>query len=335
MDTTPDILRLKGIEKAAVLFLCLQEEQGSSLMAELDDEDIHALTSTMSTLGTIPAAAVEQVIQEFTAAVQSGGIIGSVDAAQRILTGLLTDSAVSDGLAGDDQPQRNAQVWDSFSSLNDQVIANHLRGEMDQTVAAILTHVRPQVAARTLPHFGQERMVAITRRMISIEPLPREMLRDIEEWISSELLSSAVKSAGSDTHQRMADVFNKMDQSVFEDLSRELEACVPQAFQQIKQKMFVFDDLARFSDASLQRISRSCEGNTLALALRGAKKHVRDAFLNVTTQRAREILQGEIEAMGPVRARDARDAQAQIIDITLELLRLELIHQPSDEDEMI
>ena len=115
----------------------------------------------------------------------------------------------------------------------------------------------------------------------------------------------------------------------------DLEERVPQELDQIRKKMFTFDDMVKLESASLQRIMRMAEGNTLALALRGAKSEIRSAFMSALTQRMREMLEMEMKEMGPVRARESREAQATLIDITNDLVRQDIIRLPSTEDEMV
>lgn len=336
MQLVQDNIQLRGVEKAAVLFLCMQEERGSSLMSELSEDEVHMLTQAMSTLGTIPAPVVEGVIREFSDSVSGGsGVIGSLDAARRLLAGFMPASRVSEVLDDISGTRSGRSIWESFASLNDQVIANYLRPEHDQTVAAIMSKVKPDVAARVLPLFGAERMTEIVTRMMALETLPRHVLEEIEATIETEFLPAATRKSGPDPQQRLADMFNKMDSELFETLSGDLEQRAPQSFAAIKQKMFTFDDLVKLEAASLQRIMRGCEGNTLSLALRGAKKPVREAFMAALTQRARDMLQEEMEGMPPVRARDVREAQARIIDITNDLVRQDVIRLPSDDDQMI
>lgn len=336
MELVHENIQLRGVEKAAVLFLCMQEERGSSLMSDLSEDEIHLLGQAMTTLGVIPAHVVEGVIREFAASVTGGsGVIGNIDAARRMLAGFMPANRVNEVLDDITGTRTGRSTWESFASLNDQVIANYLRAEHDQTIAAIMSKVKPDVAARVLQLFGTERMTDIITRMMSIETLPRHVVEEIEAAIDAEFLPAATRKSGPDPQQRMADIFNKMDSELFETLSEDLEQREPQTFAAIKQKMFTFDDLVKLDNASLQSIMRGCEGTTLPLALKGAKKPVRDAFMEALTERARDMLQDEMEMMGPVRSRDTREAQARIIDITNALVRQDAIRLPSEEDQMV
>jgi flagellar motor switch protein FliG len=133
----------------------------------------------------------------------------------------------------------------------------------------------------------------------------------------------------------MADMFNRMDGDVFDRLSHDLEERDPVSLASIKEKMFTFDDLVKLDVQSLQRLMRNCEDKTMSLALRGAKKPVRDAFLAALTSRAKETLEEDMENMGAVRMRDVREAQASIIDTANDLAQQNVIRIPRDEDKMI
>lgn len=336
MKLPPDDIRLRGIEKAAILFICLGESRGSELMRQLSTPEIQALVSAMSTLGTIPAATVETVLKEFSENVSgSAGVQGSIEMAERLLLNFMTEDQVADIMGELKGPASGRNVWEALSTLNEQTIASWLKGEHDQTIAAIMTKVKPDVAARVVPLFGPERMADITTRMIRIDMLPRHVTETLENVVRNELLAAASRKTSHDSKQRMADMFNKMDGAVFDRLSEELEVRAPTDFAAIKQKMFTFDDLIRLDANALQRIIRMADGKLLALALRGAKKNIRDGIMETLTLRMQEMLRTEMQEMGPVRARDTREAQSALIDIANDLARQEIIRLPTQEDELL
>jgi flagellar motor switch protein FliG len=332
----PDDTPLRGVEKAAVLFLCLQEERGSELMQRLDEREIHEITKAMATIGTIPASAVENVIREFSDQISGGaGVIGSFDVAQRLLSGFLPENKVSAIMSEIRHPDNGRSIWESFSALNEQIISTYLQGEHDQTIAAVLSKVKPDVSARVLPLFGEKRMAEIANRMIGLDGLPRHVQEELESAIENDFLTAATKKTRPDPDQFMADMFNRMDGDIFEKLSVDLEARSPQALASIKEKMFTFDNLVKLDTQSLQRLMRNCDNAILSLALRGAKKPVRDAFVGSLTARAKDTLEEEMKAMAKVRLRDVRKAQATIIDIANDLSQQNIILIPREGDEMI
>ncbi|MFC4669546.1 flagellar motor switch protein FliG [Seohaeicola nanhaiensis] len=325
--------RMSGPEKAAILFLCLGEKRGSELMKKLDEDEIQKITRAMSRLGMIDGAQVEQVMTEFTENVYNGGaIVGSYSVAEKLLRNFLPGDQVESILKDISGPLKERDLWARFSQINENVIANYLKGEHSQTAAAILCNVATDVAARVLPLMGTERMQDVIERMIKMEAVPGEMMAEIEETLKTELMGAA-ESSGRDMQKQMAELFNKLDRNAFEEISGVLEERVPEAFTSIKQRMFTFDDLIKLDAMGLARVMRGVPGSTLPIALRGASKEVRDHFLQVLPARSREMLADEMNNMGPVRGRDVRAAQLAMVDYAKELADEEVITLPLDAEE--
>jgi flagellar motor switch protein FliG len=224
-------------------------------------------------------------------------------------------------------------LWARFSSLSENVIANYLKNEHEQTVAAILSNVKNDVAAKVLPLLGQEKMQNVIERMIRMEAVPHHMMKQIEETLQTDIISAPAQPTTAEQHQKMADLFNKLDVGAFNELSEVLEQRIPETFTAIKSKMFTFDDLANLEAMDLARVMRGAPGNALPIALRGAKKEVRDVFLAALPGRSRDMLEEEMNTMGPVRGRDVREAQAGLVDYAKELAEEEVIALPLADDE--
>jgi len=233
--------------------------------------------------------------------------------------------------------ERESAMWRGFGALDETVIANYLKGEHDQTAAAILNNVDTGVAAKVLPLLGPERMQDIAERMIAMEAVPLHMMQQIEETLKQDILSNAMHTNSVETHQRMADLFNQLDVQAFEELSGALDARIPDAFQAIKQRMFVFDDLFKLPMQDLAQVMRGLDGSTLPMAMRGAKKEQRDHLMECLPQRSRQMLMDEMAATGPVRGRDVRAAQAAMVEYAKSLADQGVIELPSaaDDDEFI
>ncbi len=326
--------RMRGPEKAAILFLCLGEKRGSDLMKKLDDVDIQKITRAVSGLGIVPASVVEDVLSEFSQGIVNGsGVVGSFSVAENMLRSFLPGDQVDSILKDIRGPLKERDLWSRFSAMNEAVIANYVKGEHAQTAAAILNNVDTDVAAKVLPLLGSEMMQDVVERMIRMEAVPPKMMQQIEETLQSDMMAAANQPTASEMEQRMADLFNKLDRDVFEQLNQSLEQSLPDAITGIKQKMFTFDDLARLDPQSLAKVMRGLQGNTLPLALRGASKEMRGHFLETLTARARDMLLDEMNTMGPVRGKDARAAQTAIVDYARQLADEGAIDLPSAEEE--
>ncbi|GGE50791.1 flagellar motor switch protein FliG [Primorskyibacter flagellatus] len=330
----PQKRALRGPEKAAILFLCLGEQRGSALMQKLTDEEIQIMTRAMAGLGVIEADQVEQVMSDFVEGIANGGgVVGSFTVAEDMLRSFLPSDQV-DGILKDIRgPLMEKDLWTRFSSLSENVIANYLRNEHEQTCAAILSNVKNDVAAKVLPLLGQEKMHDVVERMIRMEAVPHHMMKQIEETLQTDIISAPAQPTSGELQQKMADLFNKLDVVSFQQLSEDLEQRIPETFSAIKSKMFTFDDLANLNAMDLARVMRGAPGNALPIALRGAKKEVRDVFLAALPGRSRDMLEEEMNTMGPVRGKDVREAQAGLLDYAKELADEEVIALPMADDE--
>ncbi|WP_353475747.1 flagellar motor switch protein FliG (plasmid) [Salipiger sp. H15] len=329
--------KLTGPQKAAILFLCLGEKRGSALMQQLDDDEIQRVTRAMSGLGSISAETVEQVLADFVEDMTNGGgVVGSFAVAENLLRSLLPKEQVEGILKDIRGPLKERDLWARFSGLSENVIANYLKGEHDQTIAAILTNVKTDVAAKVLPLLGPEKMNSVVERMIRMEAVPHHMMRQIEESLQSDIINAGAQPTAAEQHQRMADLFNKLERGAFDAMAPMLEEAVPDAFASIKAKMFTFEDLVKLEPMDLARIMRGVPGNTLPTALRGASQNARDAFLNALPGRSRDMLIEEMEGMGPVRRRDVSTAQTMMLDYARTLADEDQIRLPlgDDDDEM-
>ncbi|MDK3016697.1 flagellar motor switch protein FliG [Pseudodonghicola flavimaris] len=327
---------LSGAEKSAILFLCLGEERGGALMQQLDVGEIRKITRAISAMGEVPAEVVEEVMREFGEKMSSyGGITGSVEAARGLLKGFLPEDRVAE-ILDEIEDSATGNLWGDLSELDEKILTDFLRKEHNQTVAVILTRIRADTAAKVLPLLGQDRAVDLIERMVAMESLPAEALRSIEESLRREVLAKAGRNAGAETEKQLVMMFNKLDSKVFEGLSRELERKIPAEFRTIKQKMFVFGDLIELKPATLAKVMREVSGKTLPLALRGAEKELRDHFLASLPARSRDMLEEEMRSMGPVKTRDVKQAQSELVEAAIRLASEGEIELPSgDEEDMI
>ena len=326
--------KLRGPEKAAILFLCLGEKRGSELMKKLDDVDIQKITRAVSGLGVVPAPLVEEVMSEFSETVTNGGsVVGSLAIAENMLRSFLPSEQVDAILKEIRGPLQERDLWSRLGTLNETVLADYLDGEHDQTAAAILSRLPTEIAAKALGRMSPARMQAVVGRMIRMKAVPADTMRQIEETLHRDLVATTGQFGAVEMQQRMADLFNKLDRETFEVLSEGLEQRMPRDFGLIRQKMFTFDDLIRLDLQSLARVMRGLQGNTLPLALRGASKEMRDQLLGALPARSREMLLDEMNTMGAVRARDVREAQAAIVDCARDLAAQEIIRLPAQDDE--
>lgn len=325
--------RLNGAEKSAILFLCLGEERGGALMGKLDVGEIRKITRAISGMGEVQSEVVEEVMEEFSQRVSDyGGVTGSVESARGMLKSFLPEDRVTE-IMDEIEVSATGDLWGDLSALDEKTLADFLRKEHNQTASVILSRIHAGTAAKVLPLLSQDRVPDLVQRMIMMDDLPAEAVRNIEEGLRREVLAKAGKNAGAEAEKRLVSLFNKLDPKVFDDLSRELEKSVPDELRSIKQKMFVFADLEALTANHLARVMREVTGKTLPMALRGADKDLREKFLNSLPQRSRDMLHEEMRSMGPVRTREVKESQSELVEAAIRLASDGEIDLPSSSDE--
>lgn len=329
---------LNGPQKAAIVFLCLSNERGSAIMEQLEPAEITSVTRALAGLGTVSSSLVEEVITEFNGTMTQGAdLVGNFDTAEKLLMRFMDQDRVNEIMDEIRGPLQGRNMWERLSELNEGVIARYLRGEYPQTVSAILTRMRPDITAKVLPLLPKPLMMDVVQRMIRMEAIPNEIYSDIEETLKNEFLVSAAQASSSDPHERMADVFNRVDQETLQGLFTELENAMPESLHRIKQKMFTFEDLQKLDTQALAKVIRAADGRLIPIALKGTTEEIRSVFLQCLPERSRNMLLEEMQLMGPLRMREVQDAQSELVEIAKRMSEdgQIVIPQGDEDDQMI
>lgn len=325
--------QLTGAQKSAIVFLCLGEERGGKLMQELDVAEIHTITDAISNMGEVRAELVEDIMEEFGEKVSEyGAVTGSVAAARGLLKEFLPEERVTEILE-EIKGGASGDVWADLSSLDEKALLDIILPEQNQTVAVILARISPAAAAKVLPLLGTDRAADLLERMMVLDELPRSTVKNIEDSLRREVVSKSSKDASALVANQLVSVFNKLDKNDFAGIARELEQRAPDRFLPLKQRMFIFDDLVKLPPNMLAKVMREGGGDTLPLALRGASKEVRDEFLQALPSRSRDMLSEEMANMGPVKTKDVRAAQSELVEAAMRLSDAGDIDLPSDDEE--
>jgi flagellar motor switch protein FliG len=224
-------------------------------------------------------------------------------------------------------------MWDKLGNVNESVLANYLKNEYPQTVAVVLSKVRPDHAARVLSLLPDSFAMEVVMRMLRMESVQKDVLDGVEKTLRAEFMSNLARSTRRDAHEMMAEIFNNLDRQSEGRFLAALEERNREAAERIKSLMFTFDDLARLTPQSVQMLLRSIEKDKLPIALKGASEKLRELFLGSMSDRAGKMLREEIEGLGPVRVRDVDEAQATIVQLAKELSAQGTIEISSGKDE--
>ena len=311
--------KLNGPRRAAVLMLALGEQYGAKIWTMLDDEELRDLTVAMSTLGTIDAPAVEGLLLEFVSRMSaSGALMGNYDATERLLQQYLPTERVG-GIMDDIRGPAGRNMWEKLSNVHEQVLANYLKNEYPQTVAVVLSKIKPEHTARVLAILPGELALDVVNRMLKMEVVQKEVIERVENTLLTELMSNLSQTRRRDAHEVMAEIFNNFDRQTEARFMTALEEDNHGGAERIKALMFTFDDLTRLDSASAQTLTRQIDKDKLAVALKGATDQIRQFFLNNMSTRAAKMLLDDMEERGPVRLRDVDDARSQLVNLAKDL----------------
>jgi flagellar motor switch protein FliG len=318
-QTTKHIRKLTGPERAAVLMLSLGEQHGAKIWSLLDDDELRELSIVMSTLGTVEAPSVEDLLLEFVSRMSaSGALMGNYDATERLLQQYLPPERVGN-IMEEIRGPAGRNMWEKLSNVQEEVLANYLKNEYPQTVAVVLSKIRPEHAARVLSILPEDLSLDVVNRMLKMEAVQKEVIERVENTLRTEFMSSLSQTRRRDAHEVMAEIFNNFDRQTETRFMTALEEDNRDSAERIKTLMFTFDDLTRLDTGSAQTLMRHIDKDKLAIALKGATEAVRQFFMSNMSTRAAKMLTDDMGALGPVRLRDVDEAQAQLVNLAKDL----------------
>src|ERR1700726_1966882 len=311
--------KLSGPKRAAILMLALGEQYGGKVWSLLDDDEVRELSMHMSTLGTVEADVVEDLLLEFVSRMSaSGALMGTFDATERLLQQYLPKERVT-GIMDEIRGPAGRNMWEKLSNVQEEVLANYLKNEYPQTIAVVMGKIRPEHSARVLAILPEELALDVVNRMLKMEAVQKEVIERVENTLRTEFMSSLSQTRRRDAHEMMAEIFNNFDRQTETRFMTALEDDNRDSAERIKTLMFTFDDLVRLDTGSAQTLMRHIDKDKLAVALKGAGEPVREFFMSNMSTRAAKMLGDDMQALGPVRLREVDDAQSQLVNLAKDL----------------
>ena len=328
---------LSGPEKAAIFMMAIGEENAGSLFAIMDDEEIRELSQTMSNLGAINATIVERLFMEFADQLSgTGSLVGTFNSTERLLMNALPADRVGQVMEEIRGPAGRT-MWDKLGNVNEAVLANYLKNEYPQTVAVVMSKIKPDHASRVLAMLPENFAMEVITRMLRMETVQKEVLDHVERTLRTEFMTNLARTARQDSHEMMADIFNNLDRNTESRFISGLEERNRESAERIKQLMFTFDDLIRVDAGGIQTLLRQVEKEQLSVALKGASEDVKELFFKNMPARAGKMMKEDMDAMGAVRLKDVDEAQAAIVSSAKALADAGeiIIAGSGEEDELV
>ena len=300
--------------------LALGEQHGGKIWSLLDDDELRELSIVMSTLGTIEATAVENLLLEFVSRMSaSGALMGNYDATERLLQQYLPPERVGgimEEIRGPGRPQHVGEALQRPGRGARQLSQERIPA--DRRGGALQDPARARRAACS-PSCRRSSRSTSSTACCKMEAVQKEVIERVENTLRTEFMSNLSQTRRRDAHEVMAEIFNNFDRQTETRFMTALEEDNRESAERIKTLMFTFDDLTRLDAGSAQTLMRHIDKDKLGVALKGATEAVRQFFMSNMSTRAAKMLVDDMGAMGPVRLRDVDEAQAQLVNLAKDL----------------
>lgn len=309
---------INNLQKAAILMIALGPELSSKVFKYLTDDEIESISMEIASMPRVEADIRDQVIDEFhTMAVAHNYIVtGGVEYARELLERALGVPKAKEIMQ---RLTANLQVrpFEFIRKADPAQVINYLQNEHPQTIALILAYLHPEQSALILGALPPEQQADVAKRIATMDRTSPEVIDDVERVLEQKLSSLVM---GDYTVvggvEALVQVLNNADRATERSILEDLEVSDPELAEEIKRRMFVFENIVILDDRSIQRVLREVDLNhDLPLALKAASDEVKQKIYNNISKRAAEMLRENIEYLGPVRLRDVEEAQQRIVAI--------------------
>lgn len=329
---------LSGLQKAAILLISLGSEVSARIFQHLTEEEIEQLTLEIASMRKVDPEEKEAVLAEFQemaraqAYIEQGGILY----AKQVLEQALGEEKALRIL---NRLTANLQVrpFDTIRKADPGQVLNFLQNEHPQTIALVLSYLQPEQAAVILSALPPASQADIARRIALMDRASPEVISQVEHILEQKLatnVSHDYLAAGG--IEAIVAILNRVDRTTERTILDTLEVEDPDLVEEIKKRMFVFEDIVTLDDRSIQRVIREVDQRDLQLALKVASEEVREAIFRNMSKRMAEAFREELEYMGPVRLRDVEEAQSRIVAVIRRLEEAgEVIISRGGGDEII
>ncbi len=335
-DSKDEYKKLSGPQKAAMFLMAVGEETAIKLFSMMEDDEIREISNMMSTLGQVPSDMVERLFMDFAEGVsESGAIVGNYESTERLLVKALGKGRV-DSIMEEIRGPAGRTTWDKLGNVNEEILATFLKNEYPQTIAVVLSKIKPDHAAKVLMNLPDDLSIEVIARMISMESVKKDVMEGIEKTLRMEFMSNLAKRQTRDSHEMLAEIFNNFDRNSETKFMGKLEERDLESANRVRALMFTFEDLIKIDKSGIQTLLRGIDKDKLAIAMKGASDTIKDLFMANMSERASKILREDIESMGPVRIKDVDEAQMYIVGIAKDLsTKGEIIIAGDSEEEQL
>lgn len=312
---------ISGVQKAAILLIVLGPERSSQIFKHLKDDEIEQLTLEIANTKSIPADLKDEVIDEFYEVCLAQQYIaeGGIAYAKELL-----DKALGEDRARDVISRLTASLqvrpFEFVRKTDASQLLNFIQDEHPQTIALILSYLPASQAAAVVSALVPEKQADVARRIAIMDRTSPDVIKEVEKVLEKKLASLVNQDytvvGGVDS---IVNILNTVDRSTEKHIMETLEIEDPELADEIRRKMFVFEDILVLDNRSIQTVLREVDNNELAIALKNANEDVQRVIFDNLSSRLATMIKEDMEFMGPVRLKDVEDAQQKIVNIIRKL----------------
>ena len=313
--------KITGLQKAAILLIVLGPERSALIFKHLKEEEIEELTLEIANTRSITPQMKEEVVEEFYQICLAQQYIaeGGIGYAKELLEKALGQEKAMDVIS---KLTASLQVkpFEFVRKTDASQLLNFIQEEHPQTIALIMSYLSPAQSALILSALPPDRQADVARRIAVMDRTSPEVIKDVEKVLESKLSSLVNQDyaiiGGVDA---VVEILNTVDRGTEKHIMETLEIEEPELADEIRKKMFVFEDILLLDDRAIQRVLRDVDNNDLAIALKGSNEQVQNAIFNNMSKRLAVMIREDMEFMGPVRMKDVEEAQQKIVNIIRKL----------------
>ena len=329
--------RLSGIQRAAVLLMCLGEETAARVFDELSDKDIHLLTGSMAAINHIPLSLKNSVLQHYIDDQQksAGLYFKGTEFAKKSIHATRSEER-TETLLDQHLAESESRPFALLSSIKPELVADIIQQEHPQTIALILSTQSSDYASEVISCLPEELQADTVYRIAKLEYVSVEILDSLEEYLEKEIgkmvHDSQKEIAG---FERAVKLLSRMKHNLNTSILGQLEDTDSGLAQRIRKEMFTFEALADLDDRVLQSILRRVNNESLALALKTASDKLKQRFFSNMSSRAAEMIRDDLETLGPIRVTEVEAMQQAIVKTAMKLQEEESLSSENGKKNVI
>ena len=312
---------MDGVQKAAVLLIALGPEKSSKIFKHLKEEEIEQLTLEIANTNSVSPQTKEEVLNEFYEICLAQQYIaeGGIGYAKELLDKALGEQKAQDVIT---KLTASLQVrpFEFIRKTDPSQVLNFIQDEHPQTIAMILSYLSPTQSAMILGALTPEKQADVAKRIAMMDRTSPDVIKEVERVLErklSSLLNQDYTIVGG--VDAIVDILNTVDRGTEKHIMESLEIEQPELADEIRKKMFVFEDILLLDDRAIQRVLRDVDNNDLGIALKGANEEVQNVIFKNLSKRLSAMIKEDMEFMGPVRMKDVEEAQQKIVGIIRKL----------------